>query len=100
MPMIAAVPAISTLSLETEPRRPPPPLWPESIAPLSDIVHPFPGRDRVPNPWLFILPALEYGMQAGIGWRRRIPTTEAHARIGKMLNSSERTLHSRPGRAR
>jgi len=48
--MIAAVPAISTLSLETDPRRPPPPLWFESIASLSDIVHSFPDREGVPNP--------------------------------------------------
>src|SRR5215211_2099271 len=91
MPMIAAVPAISTFSLETELRRPPPPLWLESIAPLRHR-SPLPGREHVANPRLFILAALECGTQAGTGWPHLIPTTEAHKRIGVTLSPSEDVL--------
>src|SRR5215203_3177161 len=41
MPMIAAVPAINTLSLETDPQCPPS-RWLELPVSLSDIVHPSP----------------------------------------------------------
>src|SRR5918995_2200661 len=47
MPMMAAVPAIKMLSLETDRKRPPS-CWLEASVSLSDIVHPFLVHDPLP----------------------------------------------------
>src|SRR5215211_5617335 len=100
MPMIAAVPAISTLSLETEARRPSPPLWLESIAPLWHR-SPLPGRDPRGEPLAIHLS----GARVPDASRDRLASpdsyySEAHTRIGVRLSPSGCTPHSRPGRAR
>src|SRR5215212_3924941 len=92
MPMIAAVPAISTLSLETEARRPPPPLWLVSIAPLWHR-SPLPRSRPHAEPLAIHLS----GARAPDASRDRMASpdayySEAHTRIVVTLSPSEDVL--------